>query len=555
MATLFRRMSLRLCCVLICGCVALAGCGGSDGQTPPPNDDAGVVMNPFHLVADPDSDVQVERGATAMFTFRYTDEAGAPIEDATVRFAILGHANDASLLTTQQVTDADGRVSGNIIGSSTETSFQIRATADMADAAFLNVSVSNAGFGSLEVEVTYTGTRPVVEYEMRLYSGLTCNALTSTTAPDRDERMRPSDSTLAFESLPAGVTYAVAIQGLDRDHILLANACKDGVTIVADDVQTTQVILEDTAAHGAGTYQLRFAFGSLAPGQRVYDQLRASSDSLYRDDGATYLLDQVDALITESEHPETLVQWQTARAAMYIDTAVASYLDAHETGPSFALEAVGALARDGIAHIAFNASLQVLENGDIARDALRFTAFDARSMGLTIPISMSLVPAPTSLSQGTYSTTRAALEITSFDFSLPLGSLARAYLESANSSEFRSIIIDAAQCEVLGEWWTDSEFNSDVSDAALIEAACSRAVESVADSALVAIANLDVSQRALHLEGTLSAHDDDHDGEIESIGESTLSGLWRRVGAMSGIASDMRVTGTRSGTRPASAIP
>lgn len=548
-------MSLRLGSWLIVGCLFLAfGCSGAQGTvTPVP--DAGVVVNPFHLAPEPDTALQVERSGTGLFAFAYRDENNEPIRGATVRFAIVGHANDASLLNTDSVTDENGLASGSFVGSSTESSFQIRATAPSADAAFLDVSVSNAGFGALEVELSYEGTRPITEYGLRLYSGRSCADVQPTTVQDRDERMRRSDSSITFETLPAGVSYAIEVHGMDRDRVVLATACHDAITIVANETQSLHITVEDTAAHAGGVYQVRFTVNAAAPGQRVYDQIQASSTGFYTDDSARYLLDQVDVLLALSSDTEAVARWQAYRASAYLDTMFESYFSEHATGPAYALLSLGALANDGVSHMTLVGNLSVPDTGEIQRDALMFSAFDVRFEGVAVPLATTTVALPSALSQGRYSSTQGALVVDSIDFELPLGSLARAYVEAATGDELRAAMIEAAHCEVLADWWDASGFDATACDATTLASACERSIENIADAALVRLANLDLSQRALHLQGLLTVHDSNHDGEVDTLGENSLAGIWRPVGASMGIPADMRVVGARNVPRRASAFP
>lgn len=549
-------MFLRLRCFLLTMSVAWASaCGAHDTSQPGDTPDAGSPPESLlTLVADPDLPLQVERGATGTFTFKLVDRAGAPVVGALVRFAIVGRGNDASLTATEADTDSTGHVTGSIVGASTESSFQVRASSEGADSAYIDVSVSDTGFGSISVDVSYTGTRPIADYVVRLFSGMTCDDIESMTPPDRYERMHRSDESTLFEGLPAGVHFAVLAQGQDRDRVVLARACADGFTIVADETETTSLILEETPAHAAGTYNVRFAFAVATPGERVAQTIAESSAGFYSDDGATYLLDQVGAIYLRGGDAEQAAQFEEFRAAQYLDSALGAYLGEHDLGPGAALAAVGQLASEGVNHIALLATLTVPESGMLERDSLAFSAFDARFDSVAFPIPVDRVPPPIVLAQGLYSSATGALQFDSVDFTIPLGSLARAYIEGATRRELRPALIAAANCASMATWWIDGAFESDSVDGDILQIACERAIENVADSTLVSLANLDTTCRALHLSGDARVHDADHDGAVESIGENTLSGTWRPVGAPTGIVADMRVSAERFSGRTSAAL-
>lgn len=533
----------------------VSACGAADGIPPGTDPDAGMdPVNLLVLTADPDAVVQVERGATGSFAFVLSDRDGVPVEGALVRFAIVGRANDASLESTESNTDSEGRVTGTIVGASTESSFQVRASTEGADPAYIDVSVSDTGFGSMNVDVAYAGARPITDFVVRLFSGMHCDDLESMTPPDRYERMRRSDGTTTFDGLPAGIAYAVLAQGQDRDRVVLARACADGFTIVANDTAATSLALEDTPAHAAGSYNVDFTFASTSPGERVAEAIQTTAGRYFTDDGASYVLDQVAAIYTRAGETEAAVQFEEFREAQYLDTHLSSYMAEHALGPAAALAAIGELASAGVNDVGVRAVLTVPESGMLARDAFAFTAFDARTDGIAFPISMDRVPPPMILSQGTYSSTVAAIQFESIDLSLPLGSLARAYVEGAAGMDLRPAIIAAAACEGMTSWWTDGGFDTNVLDAATLQQSCENAVEYIADATLVSLANLDLSARALHLSGSASVHDRDRDGAVDEIGTSALDGIWRPVGATTGIPADMHISAVRSSTRMSSPL-
>ena len=162
------------------------------------------------------------------------EQSGAPAAAGVVRFALVGDARDGSVSpVVARVDPATGLARAEIRAPSDGASLRVRASADGAPDAYLDVSVSARGFGGISITSRYTGVRSPDRLEFRIYDGVTC------AAADRAEPVRPvpplppSGGAIEFSGLAAGRTFTVRADAVGAGGVL-ATDCVDGLTVARD---------------------------------------------------------------------------------------------------------------------------------------------------------------------------------------------------------------------------------------------------------------------------------------------------------------------------------
>ena len=98
--------------------------------------------------------------------------AGVGVE---LSFALAGNASDADLMDLNRVTDAAGRAQTTLVAGTVGSAFRLRISAERASPAFVNVSVSDSGFGGITVRADYMGARAEsTRRVVTVYSGVEC---------------------------------------------------------------------------------------------------------------------------------------------------------------------------------------------------------------------------------------------------------------------------------------------------------------------------------------------------------------------------------------------
>ncbi|MFW5920786.1 MAG: hypothetical protein ACOCUS_03010, partial [Polyangiales bacterium] len=246
-------------CLLTMGALALSGCSTPVAESP---DDGGMgdadvaPSTSLEVVDEPRLGLVFGEGAT--FRVRYRRDDGTPIEGGTVRFALDGNAHDSTLDEVEATTGTDGIARGTVLAGTTRAAFRVRVTAEGAAAVFLDVSVSDRGFGTLRAEIApYDGERTVDHVVLNVFAATSCDAegLLGRTA-DRSKRLSLEESSARFLGLPADLSYAVTARGENAGDEALAWACVDGIEVMADDDVRTDVALSDLPLEVAGEYDM-----------------------------------------------------------------------------------------------------------------------------------------------------------------------------------------------------------------------------------------------------------------------------------------------------------
>src|SRR4029079_1301344 len=107
------------------------------------------------------------------------------------------------------------------------TAFSVRVSAPGAYDQQVDVAISDAGFGNLEVRADYFGLRTVNERVVAIKAGASCKDLGDGTG-DAMMRFGPDQAVVRFLALPAGISYAVLGMAEGSDSTVVAQGCTDG---------------------------------------------------------------------------------------------------------------------------------------------------------------------------------------------------------------------------------------------------------------------------------------------------------------------------------------
>ena len=189
-----------------------------------------------------------------------------------VGLALLGASNDASLSKTVFRSGADGTGQFSISASCVATSFQVRASVGQLSRQ-LDVSVSLAGYASLNVIGNYSGSRKVQQWAATLWSGHTCANLGSTLPIDSTFTMHTAATPrLMLGDIPVGANQSIVMQG---DSSIWG--CRDVPGLVAGEALDLPIQVYDIpATFGSSPIAANF---SLATNAATWSANVASLDS------------------------------------------------------------------------------------------------------------------------------------------------------------------------------------------------------------------------------------------------------------------------------------
>jgi hypothetical protein len=166
-----------------------------------------------------------------------------PADHYEVSFYLVGAALDASLYPSTVITGDDGHGSITLRAPNGATSFVLRATVTEGPSADLQVAVSDQGFGSLQINPVYAGTRHPPEWVAKVVSGTSCAALGATLPEDPPGALTavasPGDP-LVIEVAPVGPNLAVVVRG---GHYMWG--CSDEPNLVANEQKQVDVHIVD----------------------------------------------------------------------------------------------------------------------------------------------------------------------------------------------------------------------------------------------------------------------------------------------------------------------
>lgn len=520
------------------------GCGGGGNVAPDggpdTGGDAGQAEDGRTLELLGEETRQLGFGETSTLELVYLEDGNVPGD--AVSFAIEGNAGDSSLSAVTAVPDPEGHVVTTLrAGTVGAASFRVRASAPGAANAYVEVSVGDAGFGSLSVVADYRGSREVWGCELRLYTAQACGELDPRASPVADRSVHVGGSmddgrwTAVFPSLAVGPSYTVLAMGLGEGGGIVASGCMPGVAVVADPAAPVEVTVTlDDQPYGASG---RFAVSSNldladAMSGRV-DAWLAPSTALLGGGAEAFVLDEVALYLAQNMPDEVDGSFEQLRPELARE--LAERFASRDADPSVALASLAADLDASLTSPTLRSELlldQVVQAEDQA-SALRFS-HEARALDVSlvvggVAIGSRSVPFAdaglVSLSSGAATTTTEQLALGAHTLPFRLGTLAASVLEGVLLEELGATSLDdyftqTLDCAELGGWL--AEQGESPCDGACYEAACLQAAAHLAASVDQGLRAGDADYDSLGLEGTAHLADADGDATTDALD----GGVW-----------------------------
>lgn len=525
--------------------VSVLACALDEGgaRMPPRVDDAGVdgatgAVTRVLSLEGPAGPRTLTFGERAELRIRYAERGGRPIAGATVTFAMVGVAHDSTLESTTARTDGAGVAVARLRAGTVATTFDLRATADHADALRVRISVGDAGFGDLRVRTRYEGERALARRVVSVYRARDCAEVPAIAVADREVSLGELDEMALLDALPAGAAYAVVARGESHDGVQLARGCQDGVEVVADAETPVDVAMRDVALTGAGTYHARLTLQTEDAARRAATTVRELETSRARSRAEAREL--LDALVAEvaSFDTATAAALESSRDSGTLDASLARALDGaarpsalsqvadalEERLSSLALEGTLVLDARGVASPLGGLTLPVvLATGGDGAPELRL-AFGGMELGPPVTAAIGLAAL------------REKLVVLSAEIALPLGATSLAALEALARAEAADAGPDGgalgdylarrSRCDAAVAWASAEPSVRGACDERCVRRACRVAGDVTAEALAAALAALDAPYARIWVSGEASAVDADGDAAVDLFGPSSLDGSW-----------------------------
>jgi len=256
--------SVRLALVVLLTAPLLA-CGGDDDPPGP-----GELMGARLEFVSPQTQ-SLRYGATADLRVRYVLGDGSPVSGAILGYEIDGFAADSSLAARQASTGDTGEANVPVTVGSADLSFRVIVTPPVGDPITFTIGVADFDAGSINVEMGYTGTKRLDNFEAVLFDGATCASLDPTALPTALIAAAPVDNITArpgFSPVAAGPGYAVAVVAEIAGR-LEGFGCTDGilVEVAKETLVHVDIFDQDRPVLIEGPYELDniLDFGGLLP--------------------------------------------------------------------------------------------------------------------------------------------------------------------------------------------------------------------------------------------------------------------------------------------------
>ena len=263
------------------------------------------------LLSDDFVQLGFEDGVT--LRVRLLDRDGEPIEGGHIGFALVGRSQDSSLAGVDAVTGADGIAENELMSGEMAAAFRVRITALGAYETFVEVGVSNSGFGTLQVQADYAGSRTVLQRQIFAQAGMDCERAEGMPG-DPMVTLGPGEDTAQFVALPAGVSYAISAFAESQEGTVVASGCIDAVMVRRDDLITASVTFSDEPLLPSGRFALQADLDAAAPAISLGSTLRDGTETLVNTDAlgelvleraeARFLLDSLDATLRSDDYED-----------------------------------------------------------------------------------------------------------------------------------------------------------------------------------------------------------------------------------------------------------
>jgi len=516
--------------------------------------DGGAAVPTARLAIESATSMTLLFGEHSRFAVRYTEADGTPIAGANLVFAIEGRARDSTLVELAGLTDGDGHASGELVAGRTAAAFRIRVSAERAAPAYIDVAVSDSGFGGMRVATVYEGSREIAQRTIVIYASATClkAAMLSETG-DRMQTVADGATEATFFALPAGLRYAIVARGEGASGGTLAFGCVDGVAVMPDMEAHATVTLVDAPLDIRAVFGVDTRLDTTAPATTLSTTIRSSGDApvvAARGD-APFMLDAVQRSLVAAGATAAADALARERSSGDMEARLAARLTETRTGPRAAVDWLADTVLTSSEVVSIVADLELSRSGTSL--AATWTTRGASAVSGPRPLIVdiaSLIPdrsadiviAPIAGSD--------ALALTRFQLGLPLGTFGGGVIDalaaSMTATSATELLNETGGCVTLASWAADEPTISSACDGGCVLAACAQALDIVVASIDSGLLALDARRAYVKLGGTLTASDEDGDAIVERIAGDSLSGEWSDAAGTDRDALTARMTGWRS---------
>ncbi|MBW2462371.1 MAG: hypothetical protein JRH11_12055 [Deltaproteobacteria bacterium] len=472
-------------------------------------------------------------GEEQLIRVLYREMDGRPIAASEVEFALVGRANDSSLSDLMARTNADGEASIRVMAGSSASAFSVRVSAPRAAPILVAVSVSDAGFGELDVSIEWAGSRPVVSHRIGIFTGMTCDdADVLAGEPDRIRNLSVDEEVAAFLALPAGLVYAVTADGLSESGDAVASGCVDSVLVTADEIAEATVPVTDLPLGAGGEYSVQINFDADTEAEAVSRAIfrggRAPVESAGGD--ATFVLDALEQSLRDAGYEMSAGLIAGERSAGFLDDDLATRLTMDDVGPSRAVDAVAADLATRMAMITVEGRIRFSDDDPaFTIDTVFSTAVEATVPRLLVPGAsfpralegrLAFTPMPAD----------DAIIIDELGSDLPLGSFAQgatsALATETGVADLSALLGIRGGCSTMRSWASRVSVISTACNGACVLMVCQSALADLASAIEVEFTNLDLSRSDLSLAGAVDAGDDSGDLRIDHFNADAMTGRY-----------------------------
>ena len=499
---------------------------------------------------------RLQFGARLQIVGHLLDKQGDAVNAALVSFALVGHAEDSSLDVLDANTDARGSFANALNTGVRAATFRVRASSKGASDAFLDVVVTDAGFGSLRVTADYDGARAVVQRSVFARAGSTCLDDAARGEGDPMAAFSAKKSAVLLPALPAGTDYAVRVVGRSALGGVVAQGCMDHVRVATDAETAITVAFKDEPLMRSGDFTLQAELDASGPASVLRVKLSTAATALIEGDvlgdappvdaDAFFLLNQIDELLRNGTDAEP--GWHALADALAVERdAVADEVDGgvgnntadHELqamlgvegkGPRLAIEALAQRTQEDLSQMRLmSVVVLVPAGGQPAKWQLqRIEALPTIEDAPPMLIDLTLVKTGTT-SSAEFVPERDVLDVSRLTFRAKFGALATQVLRGVlrsriDGGQFEDLR-DALGCPVLAEWMQARSY-AGACKTTCVEAACDRALGALQRAAEEALSAVDVARPTVTFSGDFLLSDRDSDLIAETMECDDFEGEW-----------------------------
>lgn len=496
-----------------------AACGPITTDEPDGSVPDVMVLETRSLVLTSATRITLSEGAISEIGVRYSDRLGQALAGETLSIALEGTANDSSLDNLEITTDPMGRGVVTVIAGAVAGTFRVRISAQDASAVYVNVSVSDSGFGRLNVTPLYEGERE---------GDLGVAVLTGATCEDErvyDERTRyralGEETFVEFVGIPAGVPLAI-VGRLDGDE-LLAAGCVDGVMVDPGGMSMADVLLTEFGLRSAGAYETHLRFDVSALQEPAFEALLGAQvgEEFY----AEMLLNVLEEILLEAGSTEQLTELLAARERG-LDQTYAMRIREQAAGFDVALGAMAEEVRASLGEVDIVADLRL---GETVMMATRDVRVADESLGMVATGFNAPVELRASVEED-----GQTLVVERLNIHLSAGALSRALTRrSAVEAGYEGLsdwVSALARCESF-----PSPIDSCSAECA--RSACERSIAALVEELDVAYSELDESWAEVRTAGNVRLDDTSGDLITDTV-TANLEGQWGAEGPAVAVSVD-----------------